>query len=86
LSLVSSGFLITSLVIVIVSSITCFYYIRLVKMFFFVSFSKNSFWVSSKKTLFLDFAISLSFFFNIFFILNPEIFSLISAIICSAIL
>jgi NADH-quinone oxidoreductase subunit N len=37
LSLVSQGFLVTSLFVVIFSSIACFYYIKLIKIFFFVN-------------------------------------------------
>jgi len=42
-SLVSNGFVVTATSVVIFSSIACFYYIRLIKMFFFVKTSKNSF-------------------------------------------
>jgi NADH-quinone oxidoreductase subunit N len=79
-TVVSSGFLITSLSVVIISSVGCFYYVRLIKMFLFTKQSKNGFWVSSSRNNFLEVVISAIFFFNAFFILKPEIFSLFSLV------
>jgi NADH:ubiquinone oxidoreductase subunit 2 (subunit N) len=42
-SFISQEYLITSVTIVLISSVACFYYIRLIKTFFFVKSSKNSF-------------------------------------------
>jgi NADH-quinone oxidoreductase subunit N len=42
LQLVSQNYIITALVIVIISSIACFYYIRLIKTFYFIKTTKNS--------------------------------------------
>lgn len=42
-SLISQNYIVTTLLVAILSSIACFYYIRLVKIFFFTSFSKNNY-------------------------------------------
>lgn len=42
-SLVGENYIVTALFIVIISSVACFYYIRLIKTFFFVKTTKNSF-------------------------------------------
>jgi NADH-quinone oxidoreductase subunit N len=42
-SLVGENYIVTTLFIVIISSVACFYYIRLIKTFFFVKTTKNSF-------------------------------------------
>lgn len=79
-SVVSSGFFITATIVVVISSIGCFYYVRLIKMFFFTKQSKNGFWVSSTRNSSLDVAISVLFFFNVFFIFKPELLSLFSLV------
>jgi NADH-quinone oxidoreductase subunit N len=43
LSAISHSYVYTPILIVIISSVACFYYIRLIKIFFFVKDSKNSF-------------------------------------------
>ena len=62
-------FLITA---VIISSIACFYYIRLIKTFFFIKNVKRSLWISSTKTQNIDAWISLSVFFTVAFFLRPD--------------
>jgi NADH:ubiquinone oxidoreductase subunit 2 (subunit N) len=64
--------LLTALVIVLISSATCLYYIRLIKTFFFVKTSKTTFWISSKKRYGLEFCVSLLLFFNVVFAVYPE--------------
>jgi NADH:ubiquinone oxidoreductase subunit 2 (subunit N) len=78
LSLIAKQHYITSLVIVIVSSIASFYYIRLIKTFFFVKTSKINLWISSTKRQNGEFNIGLFFFLNIAFCLYPELLSLYS--------
>ena len=43
LSFITKQYYVTAIVIVLISSVACFYYIRLIKTFFFVKSSKNSF-------------------------------------------
>jgi NADH:ubiquinone oxidoreductase subunit 2 (subunit N) len=43
LSVVAEKFYITSIIIIFISSVACFYYIRLIKIFFFTKTSKNAF-------------------------------------------
>jgi proton-translocating NADH-quinone oxidoreductase chain N len=45
ISMLSQDYVFTTLIVIMFSSIGCFYYIRLIKLFFFI-FSKNSFWFS----------------------------------------
>jgi NADH-quinone oxidoreductase subunit N len=44
LSLLAGDHVITTVIIAIFSSIACFYYIRLIKILFFTSNSKRTFW------------------------------------------
>jgi NADH:ubiquinone oxidoreductase subunit 2 (subunit N) len=73
--------LLTSVIIVLMSSVACFYYIRLIKTFFFVKSSKNSFWVSSTKRQHSEYIIGTLLFFNMFFVFRPELFSSFSTLI-----
>jgi NADH-quinone oxidoreductase subunit N len=47
LCLLSEGHLFSCLLIVFFSSIACFYYIKLIKIFYFSSITKSSFWFGS---------------------------------------
>lgn len=58
---------------VLISSIACFYYIRLIKTFFFIKDAKQSFWVSGNNTQNIDFFISVSLFFNLAFFIRPDL-------------
>ena len=86
LSFVSQEYYVTSLVIVIISSIACFYYIRLIKTFFFVKGSKNSFWISSPKRTHSEYIIGFLLFFNFFFVLYPETLSLFSTVVATSLI
>ena len=66
LSFLSQEYLFTSVIIVLISSVACFYYIRLIKTFFFVKSSKNSFWISSAKRQHSEYIIGTLLFFNMF--------------------
>jgi NADH:ubiquinone oxidoreductase subunit 2 (subunit N) len=70
-------FLITA---VIFSSIACFYYIRLIKIFFFVENSKNLFWVGSSSTV-VNILISCFTIFTIFCLAKPTFLVLLSTVI-----
>jgi NADH-quinone oxidoreductase subunit N len=78
LSLIAKQHYITSLVIVIVSSIASFYYIRLIKTFFFVKTSKNNLWISSTKRHCGELSVGIFFFLNLTFCFYPEFLSLVS--------
>jgi NADH:ubiquinone oxidoreductase subunit 2 (subunit N) len=78
LSLITQKYYATGLVIVIISSIASFYYIRLIKTFFFTKTSKNNFWISAAKRQSSEFNIGLLLFLNLTFCFYPELLSLIS--------
>ena len=78
LSLIAQEYYVTGLVIVIISSIASFYYIRLIKTFFFTKTSKNNFWLSTAKRQSSEFNIGLLFFLNLAFCFCPEFLSLMS--------
>jgi len=86
LSFVSQEYYVTSVVIVLISSVACFYYIRLIKTFFFVKSSKNSFWISSPKRQHSEFIVGLLLFCNLFFVARPELLSLFSTVVSAALL
>ena len=68
LSLIGSNYFFVSLIVIFFSSIACFYYIRLVKIMFFVKQVKNSFWIThnSKKKFWNN--------YSFFFICYPFLF------------
>jgi NADH-quinone oxidoreductase subunit N len=86
LSFVSNEYYVTSLVIVMISSVACFYYIRIIKTFFFVKSSKNSFWISSTKRLHSEYVIGFLLFVNLFFVLYPDVLSLFATVVTTALL
>jgi NADH:ubiquinone oxidoreductase subunit 2 (subunit N) len=59
----------------LISSVACFYYIRLIKIFFFVKNSKNSFWISTMSKTNTELIIAPFFFVNISFFLLPDFLS-----------
>lgn len=81
LSFVSQEYYVTSVIIVLISSVACFYYIRLIKTFFFVKFSKNSFWISTPKRQHSEYLIGAFSFLNIFFVFRPELLSFFSTLV-----
>ena len=81
LQLVAQNYIISSLIIVIISSIACFYYIRLIKTFYFVKTTKNSLWISSNKRQFSEYLIASLLFFNVGFFLQPQLLYLLASIL-----
>jgi NADH-quinone oxidoreductase subunit N len=69
-SLVTHDFLLITLFIVLFSSVGCFYYIRLVKLFFFSSFSGSNF-LFGRFSRSLEFFLSFSSSVVIFFLVRP---------------
>jgi NADH-quinone oxidoreductase subunit N len=86
LSFVQQNYIVSASVIVIISSIACFYYIRLIKIFFFVKSSRSSFWISSSQNSYLVYVISIIMLLNFFFFLRPELIYLFSSFIGFALL
>jgi NADH-quinone oxidoreductase subunit N len=81
LTAVSNGYYFSSFYIIFISSIACFYYIRLIKMFFFTKFSKNSFWLANSAKKNTDGILALLMFFNLAFFLKPEFVSHFATVI-----
>lgn len=73
LSLIGSGYYFAALIIVFFSSIACFYYIRLVKIMFFVSQSKNCLWLTNKSVQNTELIIGLLFLFVLCFFMRPNL-------------
>ena len=75
---VSQGYIILTVLTVIISSIACFYYIRLIKTFFFTKESKNSFWVSSASRRNTEVAIGTTMVINLLFFIFPGLITAIA--------
>jgi hypothetical protein len=65
--------------------VACFYYIRLIKIFFFVKDSKNSFWLSHNVKQNTEILIGLLTFLNVCFFLRPDFISHFSTVVCFSI-
>jgi NADH:ubiquinone oxidoreductase subunit 2 (subunit N) len=86
LSVISQEYFVTSIIIVLISSVACFYYIRLIKSFFFVKSSKNSLWISVKKRQHSEHVIGILMFLNLFFFLRPDLLFTFSSVISVSLL
>ena len=86
LSAISNEYYVSCFYIVFISSIATFYYIRLIKIFFFVKTSKNSFWLSARSKKNADIILSILMFLNLVFFVRPDFISQLSAVICFSIL
>lgn len=75
LSIISQKYYVTGVIIVTISSVACFYYIRLIKIFFFVKTAKNSVWISNPTKQNTELLISSLLFFNVFFFFRPDLLS-----------
>jgi NADH-quinone oxidoreductase subunit N len=78
--LIFNDFIVVSAAVAIFSSIACFYYIRLIRVFFFVENSKNLFWVGSSSTV-VNLLISCFTIFTIFCLAKPTFLVLLSTVI-----
>jgi len=69
--LVSEERIVLALLLVVLSCVSCFFYIRLIKVLFFNLFANNIFFnrISSKD---FEFPLVVSLFFTIFFLIKPE--------------
>jgi NADH-quinone oxidoreductase subunit N len=75
LNAVGHGYYYSAFLIILISSMACFYYIRLIKIFFFVKNAKNSFWVSTISKTNVEVIIAPFFFFNALFFCFPDFLS-----------
>jgi NADH:ubiquinone oxidoreductase subunit 2 (subunit N) len=71
---------------VLISSAACFYYIRLIKIFFFVKNTKNFYWMSNVNKTNTEIIIAPLFFFNILFVIKPDLISQLANVISFIIL
>jgi NADH-quinone oxidoreductase subunit N len=78
--LLFNDFVAVSVVVAIFSSIACFYYIRLIRVFFFVENSKNLFWVGFNSSA-ANIILSCFTIFTIFCLVNPTFLVLISTVV-----
>jgi NADH:ubiquinone oxidoreductase subunit 2 (subunit N) len=81
LSIVGNEYYISSIVIILLSGISCFFYIRFIKIFFFTKTSKYSFWLSNSTKQNTEIIISLFLLFNICFFIFPNTLTNLSTII-----
>jgi NADH-quinone oxidoreductase subunit N len=75
LSIISKEYFLTSILIVLISSIACFYYLRLLKIIFFKNIVKNSFWLSNSSRKIGEFIISFLVTLNVIFFAFPDFLS-----------
>ena len=72
-SVIGSDYYFTALIIIIFSSISCFYYIRIVKIMFFVKTLKNSIWLTNKAKQNTELVCAVFSFIILFYFLNPTL-------------
>ena len=68
--LLFNGYIVTPVLIAIFSSSACFYYIRLIRIFFFVENTRSTFWTGS-STGFVNLTISCFTMFTVFCLARP---------------
>lgn len=73
LSVIGSEYYFTAMTIVVLSSISCFYYIRMVKLMFFVKDSKNCIWITNKTKKNSEILIGIFLFFILCYFLHPDL-------------
>ena len=74
LSVIGAKYYFTTLIVILFSSIACFYYIRVIKIMFFLKNSKNTIWVTNKTKTNTDFIISFFLFVILTFFIRPNLF------------
>ena len=79
-SLLNESKIIITLITALFSCVACFYYIRLIKIFFFTSNAKGGFWVSSKSRE-LEFCFAVSSSVICFFLIHPDSLLLTSCLL-----
>ena len=73
LSIIGSGHYAVALVVIFFSSIACFYYIRIIKVMFFVNTIKNNLWITSKTKQNTEIVIAFFMFIILFYFLYPNL-------------
>jgi NADH-quinone oxidoreductase subunit N len=73
LSLIGAKYYFISLIVILFSSIACFYYIRLVKIVFFVKESKNSMWITNNSKQNSEILVGLFLFVIICYFIHPNL-------------
>ena len=79
-SVITQHFYVTSIIVVVFSGVACYYYIRLIKTFFFHKTKKNYLWLSTNKTQNIEFILAGTLFFNVFFFFKPNTLSVFCSI------
>lgn len=74
-SVIAQEYYLIGVFVIVLSSIACFYYIRLIKIFFFSKTGKNDFWLSSTTTTNNEIIIGCLMLFNTCFFINPDLLS-----------
>jgi len=72
LALIGSNYFFVSFLVILFSSVACFYYIRLVKIMFFVKQVKNSFWITHNSKKNSEFIIASFLFAIMFYFIHPD--------------
>lgn len=80
ISLLNESKYVITVLIALLSSVACFYYIRLIKIFFFVGNLKNGFWVSSNSRE-IEFFYATSLLILVFFLIHPDSLFLTSSLL-----
>lgn len=81
LSVIGAEYYATALVVIFFSSIACFYYIRIIKVMFFVNTTKNNLWITNKTKQNTEFIIGFFTFVIMFYFLYPNLIIDMSTVI-----
>jgi NADH-quinone oxidoreductase subunit N len=84
-SLITHDFFLIALLVILSSSVGCFYYIRLIKLFFFSSFSSNNFLFGFSSRV-SELLLALFFSLTVFFLIRPTLLDNFSAYISFSLL
>jgi NADH-quinone oxidoreductase subunit N len=85
LSLLACDFLLATIFVVLLTSVTCFYYIRLIKLLFFANFGPNNFWVSRRSRT-IELLLAFAATFVILFFLRPNFLNVFAVVISVSLL
>ena len=75
LAIISKSYFLTATMIVLISSLACFYYLRVLKMIFFKNSTKTNFWVSSSSRKTSEMVVCSLIILNVFFFVFPDFLS-----------
>jgi NADH:ubiquinone oxidoreductase subunit 2 (subunit N) len=80
-SIISCEYYFSAIVIIILSSIACFYYIRLIKIIFFSKSYGSTLWFSCSNRQNTEILVSPLLLFNVIFFTFPDLLSDISIVL-----